>query len=48
MIHFGLSSATKIERLEIDWTSGVKQTFSELEINSHWLAIEGQQLVRLP
>ncbi|MEQ1827572.1 MAG: FG-GAP-like repeat-containing protein [Pirellula sp.] len=48
MIHFGLASANKIDRLEIDWPSGVKQTFSDLAINTHWLAIEGQNLVRLP
>jgi hypothetical protein len=32
-LHFGLGRATKIDRLEIEWPSGTRQTERELEVN---------------
>ena len=32
-LHFGLGGAAKIDRLEIAWPSGTRQTERELEVN---------------
>ena len=47
VIHFGLGSATKVDRIEIVWPSGVRQTYTDLQANSHWIAIENQSLHKL-
>ena len=47
VIHFGLGSATKVDRIEIVWPSGVRQTYTDLPVNTHWIAIENQSLHKL-
>jgi hypothetical protein len=33
-LHFGLGPATKIDRIEIDWPSGVRQAIGGREVNT--------------
>ena len=40
--HFGLGRAKRIERLEVAWPSGLKQTFTDVPINRIHTVIEGQ------
>jgi hypothetical protein len=32
-LHFGLGSATKVDRIDLTWPSGVKETFPNLPAN---------------
>ncbi len=48
VIHIGLGEATKVERLDILWPSGVQQTRTDVPANTQWLAIENQQIVIIP
>ena len=43
VIHLGPGEATKVERLDIHWPSGIRQTHTNVQANTHWLAIENQQ-----
>ncbi len=43
-VHFGLGSATKIDRTEIDWPSGAKESVSVLAIDRIWTVTEGKGL----
>jgi hypothetical protein len=47
-LHFGLGTVQQIEQIEIEWPSGLQQTFGPLNVNSQWLAIENQGLQPLP
>ncbi|MDB5388226.1 MAG: tetratricopeptide repeat protein [Planctomycetaceae bacterium] len=38
---FGLGTAKRVEQLEIQWPSGIKQSFTNLPANTAWLGIEG-------
>ncbi|HKV24104.1 MAG TPA: CRTAC1 family protein [Candidatus Acidoferrum sp.] len=40
--HFGLGSATHIEKVEISWPSGLKQTFGDLDADKFYLIREGE------
>jgi hypothetical protein len=40
-IHFGLANATKIDKVEINWPSGRKETFTNLAVDQHYSVIEG-------
>jgi enediyne biosynthesis protein E4 len=40
--HFGLSSAVKIDKLEISWPSGAKQTFSDFPADQFYSIEEGK------
>ena len=40
--HFGLGRAARIERLEVAWPSGLRQTFTDVPINRIHTVIEGQ------
>ncbi|MGC1272333.1 MAG: FG-GAP-like repeat-containing protein [Planctomycetaceae bacterium] len=42
-LFFGLGSATRIERVEVDWPSGIRQAETDLPIDSAWLWVEGRQ-----
>jgi tetratricopeptide (TPR) repeat protein len=45
---FGLGSAEKIDQLEIRWLHGGKRTFTDLAIDTQYIAVEGRDsLVRL-
>ena len=41
-IHFGLADAREVERLEIQWPSGSKQTFTRLETDRIYRIVEGE------
>jgi hypothetical protein len=42
--NFGLGRATKADRLEVTWPSGLKQTFSDIAADGFYLIEEGGQL----
>jgi enediyne biosynthesis protein E4 len=46
-IHFGIGTATKIERVEIRWPSGAIDTLQNLEPDKFYAALEGKGLVPL-
>ena len=39
-VHFGLGQAEKIDRLEIQWPSGVVQELKDIDVNRHILIVE--------
>lgn len=41
-LHFGLGSAAKIDKLEIAWPSGKKETFGPLQADKQWTLTEGK------
>jgi hypothetical protein len=41
-VHFGLGSATVVDRLEIAWPSGRRQVFEDVAADTIWRAIEGE------
>ena len=47
LIHFGLEYATKVDRLEINWPSGIQQVHTNIDVNSRWLAIESKSSQQL-
>ncbi len=45
-LYFGVGKASKIDRLEITWLSGISQTFKDLKTDQTILLIEGQPRVK--
>jgi hypothetical protein len=43
IVHFGLGDADRVERLEIQWPSGVKQVLTNLAANRHIVVEEGKE-----
>jgi hypothetical protein len=43
LVHFGLGSADRLERLEVRWPSGKQQVFSELAADAHILVDESKE-----
>ncbi|HKI02077.1 MAG TPA: CRTAC1 family protein, partial [Thermoanaerobaculia bacterium] len=41
-VHFGLAGASAVERLEVRWPSGLRQTFDKLQAGRTYRLIEGQ------
>jgi ASPIC and UnbV/FG-GAP-like repeat/FG-GAP repeat len=41
-VHFGLAKATLIERLDVAWPSGARQTFTNLQPDRIYAIVEGQ------
>ncbi len=41
-VHFGLGQATQIERLEVAWPAGTRQTFVNLQPDRIYAIVEGQ------
>jgi hypothetical protein len=41
-VHFGLASATKIDKLEIQWPSGVKQEVAVPAVDRIFTVLEGK------
>ena len=39
-LHFGLGDADQVDRLAIEWPSGRKQEFSDLEVDRHYVVTE--------
>jgi hypothetical protein len=44
-LHFGLGSATKIDRVEVRWPSGAVETLSDLPANQFYSLLEGSGVV---
>jgi hypothetical protein len=44
-VHFGLGAATKIDKVEIRWPSGLKEDLSNLEVDHFYNALEGKGVV---
>ena len=44
-IHFGLGSATKIDKVEIHWPSGLIEELKDLEVDKHYNVLEGKGIV---
>jgi hypothetical protein len=47
-VHFGLGSANKIDRVEIDWPSGQVETLTGLETDKFYSVTEKQGLKQIP
>jgi hypothetical protein len=45
-VHFGLGQAAKIDKLEVAWPSGLRQTFSNLQPDRLYTIIEGQSEIQ--
>jgi enediyne biosynthesis protein E4 len=45
-VHFGLAKATLIERLEVAWPSGARQTFTNLQPDRIYAIVEGQSEIQ--
>ena len=48
MLHFGLGTATSVDRLEIVWPTGHRQSFTQVAGNRRWLVDEKTGLQPLP
>jgi len=44
-LHFGLGNATKIDKVEIRWSSGLKETLTNLAVDQHYSVIEASGIV---
>jgi enediyne biosynthesis protein E4 len=44
-IHFGLGSATKIDKVEIHWPSGLTETLKDLDADKYYNVLEGKGVV---
>lgn len=44
-IHFGLATATKIDKVEIKWPSGLKETLTNLAVDQQYSVVEGSGIV---
>ncbi|QDV27799.1 FG-GAP-like repeat-containing protein [Aureliella helgolandensis] len=47
-LHFGLGDASMVERIEIEWPTGMRQQIDNVRSNTHWIAIENQIVRQLP
>ena len=45
-LHFGLGQTTKVDRIEIRWPSGLKESHANLAVNQLVVIKEGQGIVR--
>jgi enediyne biosynthesis protein E4 len=45
-MHFGLGQAAQIERLEVAWPSGIRQTFANLQPDRIYAIVEGQSEIQ--
>ena len=46
-VHFGLGNASKMGTLEITWPSGLVETTKNLDVNTFYVAIEGEGVMHL-
>jgi hypothetical protein len=44
-LHFGLASATKVEKVEISWPSGAKETIELPAVDRIYTVVEGKGVV---
>jgi len=47
-VHVGLASAPRIDRIDIRWPSGARQTLTDLSINRMYAIEEGRRSTTLP
>jgi len=47
-LHYGLGEATKVQKVEVRWPSGLKQTFTDLPANTFYYLREGAKPVPDP
>jgi tetratricopeptide (TPR) repeat protein len=47
LVHVGVGSRDKVERLEIEWPSGMMSVFEDVTCQETWLAIEGASRLRM-
>lgn len=40
ILHFGLGSVEQVDRIDLDWPSGTRETYYNVQANTHWTAIE--------
>jgi hypothetical protein len=45
--HFGLGKATQVDRVDIEWPSGLHQSFQNITADKFYLIIEGSNLLKL-
>ena len=43
--HFGLAGISQVDLLEIEWPSGIKQTFSKIDVRQHIYVVEGSDTI---
>jgi hypothetical protein len=44
-VHFGLGSATKIDKVEIHWPSGLVENLTNVAADQHYNMLEGKGVV---
>mgnify|MGYP003694176733 CR=1 FL=1 len=42
-LHFGLGSATKVDKLEIKWANGARETFDVPSVNRTFVVTQGKR-----
>lgn len=47
LAHFGLGSATSVDRLDVRWANGATATFTDLAADRRWEIVEGEASPRL-
>jgi hypothetical protein len=45
-LHFGVADATRVDRIDIRWPSGVVESISDVGVNQWILVKEGQGVIR--
>lgn len=40
VLHFGIGTAQRVDRIDLDWPAGTRETHSNLHANTQWIAIE--------
>ena len=45
-LYFGLGSRTQVDRIEVNWMGGVKETYRPIKVDRHILLVEGESLPR--
>jgi hypothetical protein len=43
-LHFGLGQASKIEKLEVEWPDGVKESYTPTSVDRYWTIEEGKAI----
>jgi hypothetical protein len=43
VIHFGIGSAKMIDKMEVQWPSGMMQSLTSIKPNGRYLLVEGEE-----
>jgi hypothetical protein len=46
-LHFGLGSATKVERVEVRWPSGGTDIYKDISADNFYLLVEGETTAKI-